>query len=210
MQRRTGRRWAQASVVAVALSAGFLSGCGGDDDPEPTAVDTTVDELSAHDGAVCPDELPQAEGVDTGLGGDAPAGEAPTLPGIEDAWVCQYAANEKDPGPEGNGDPWTWVLEGEATPVGAGQIPDLQAGLKGLAPPAEHQMCTADLGPRWLLVYTNGGDLTGAVIDDFGCQSVRLTDEPFETVPGSSTADGIVPGSLTAPAGLLDQIKAAG
>ena len=50
MQRRTGRRWAQASVVAVALSAGLLSGCGGDDDPEPKAVDPAVTELAAHDG----------------------------------------------------------------------------------------------------------------------------------------------------------------
>jgi hypothetical protein len=209
MQRRTARRWAQASVMAVALSAGLLSGCGGDDD-EPQAVDTSVDEVTAHDGKVCPDRLPQADGPDTGLGGDNPAGEAPTMPAVEKAWVCQYSPTEVAPGPEGNGDPWTWDLEGEAQPVDDAGIADLQAGLDKLTPPAADLMCTADLGPRWLLVYSTGGDLTGAVIDDFGCQSVRLTDEPFETVPGSSTASGIVPGSLTAPDGLLDLIKAAG
>jgi hypothetical protein len=34
-----------------------------------------------------------------------------------------------------------------------------------------------------MLVIARAGDLTGVVIDDYGCSDIRLTDEPFETAP---------------------------
>jgi hypothetical protein len=169
-----------------------------------------LDEVAAHDGEVCPERLPQADEADYGLGTDQSAASAPTLPAIESAWVCQYSPTEADPGPEGSGTPWAWVRDGEARSVDEALLPDIESDLSELAPSPDHQMCTADLGPRWMLVYAAaGGDLTGVVVDDFGCRSVLLTDEPFETVPGEATQSGIVPGVLTAPDGLLDAIKAA-
>jgi hypothetical protein len=186
-------------MVAAALSAVLLSGCGGSEDDSPTAVDpkdgsdTTVGELAAHDGQPCPDQLPQPA---EGLGTDQPAASAPTLPAVDQAWVCQYAANEAN----------KWLLEGEANPVDAALLPDIETGLGALSPAPAHQMCTMDLGPRWMIVSaTADGDLTGVVVDDFGCRSVRLTDEPFEVVPG----EGTFPGALSAPDGLLEKIKAA-
>ena len=207
MHRRTVRRWAQASVLAATLIAPFLSGCGGDD--EPTAVDTSdsvVDELAAHDGKACPDTLPPAA---DGVTADQPATTVPELPAIEEAWVCQYSPTDAQVGSDGSGSPFDWALEGERHPVDAGLVKDLEASLAELAPPAESQLCTADLGPRFMLAYAaEGGDLTGVVVDDFGCQGAQLTDEPFETVPGAASGDGLVPGILIAPAGLLDQLKA--
>ena len=37
---------------------------------------------------------------------------------------------------------------------------------------------------------------------------MRLTDEPFETVPGTASTGGMVQGYLAAPDTLLTQIKA--
>lgn len=208
MERRTARRWARASVMAAALGVVLLSGCGGDDD-EPQAVDPGITELEAHDGIPCPDKLPQLDGPDTGLGGDSPAGETPELQNVEEAWICEYAANTVAPGPEGNGDPWEWLLQGEPQPVEKSRIQDLKISLSELAPPAPDMVCTADIGPRRLLSYSTGGDLTGVLVDDFGCRSVRLTDEPFETVPGAASTGGMVRGYLSGPDTLLERIKAA-
>lgn len=207
MQRRTPRRWAQATVIASVLSAGFLSGCGGDDDATPQAVDESTSELAAHDGEPCPAQLPKSE---NGFGTDQPATSAPTLPAIESAWVCRYTPAAADPGPEGSGNPYNWVLDPAAHPVDAALIPDLERALSQLAPQEPDLACAADLGPRWMLAYSNGGDLTGVVADDFGCHRVQLTDEPFEIVPGEPTGSGLVPGLLSAPEGLLDLIKSAG
>jgi hypothetical protein len=208
MERRSARRWAQVGVMAAALGVGLLSGCGGDDDKSPQGVDPGITELDAHDGVACPDKLPRAEGPDTGLGGDTPAGGTPELQNVEEAWICEYAAQDLAPGPEGDGDPFEWVLRGQAKQVDTSLIQDLKVSLSELAPPASDLICTADLGPKWLLSYSTGGDLTGVTVDDFGCRSVRLTDEPFETVPGTASTGGMVQGYLAAPDTLLTQIKA--
>ncbi len=209
MQQSTARRRAPAGLLAAVLSASLLlSGCGGDDD-RSQAVDPVVTELAAHDGIPCPDELPQLDGPDTGLGGDNPAGAAPQLQDVEKAWICQYSPKDAAPGPEGDGNPWTWPLEGKPHPVEPSLIQDLKVSLSQLVPPAADLICTADIGQRWMLAYSTGGDLTGVVVDDFGCRSVRLTNEPFESVPGLASVGGIVPGYLTGPDTLLAQIKAA-
>ena len=65
------------------------------------------------------------------------------------------------------------------------------------------RVCTEELGPRWMLVLSRSGDLTGVVVDGYGCRDVRLTDEPFTTVAG----EGAVEGVLTGPADLLPLLE---
>ena len=69
-------------------------------------------------------------------------------------------------------------------------------------------MCTADLGPRFVLVYRHGTDLTGVSVDDYGCNDVRLTDDPFTTVVGEASQGGAVRGVLRAEPELLDELMA--
>lgn len=68
-------------------------------------------------------------------------------------------------------------------------------------------MCTADLGTRVMLVYPDGPDLTGVIVDNFGCHDVRLTDDPAHTPPGYGTQRGTVTGILTAPSELTDLLN---
>jgi hypothetical protein len=116
----------------------------------------------------------------------------------ERAWVCRYQLGDDD----------IWSRDGAVVPVAEADLAALADGLAGLEPATRHRMCTADLGPRWLLVWADDTDLTGAAVDDFGCGVVRLTDEPFATVPGEATGSGTVPGVLSAE-GLIDAITAA-
>jgi hypothetical protein len=55
-------------------------------------------------------------------------------------------------------------------------------------------------------VYTHDGDLTGVVIDDYGCRNVRLTDNPHTTPPGADDQDGTVGGVLNGGAAVLDAL----
>lgn len=45
-----------------------------------------------------------------------------------------------------------------------------------------------------MVVYSFEGDLTGVVVDDFGCRDVRLTDDPHDTAPGADGQEGTVGG----------------
>lgn len=56
-----------------------------------------------------------------------------------------------------------------------------------------------------MIVYSHSGDLTGVVVDGYGCREVRLTDEPFHTPPGAPHQDGTVGGVLDGGAELLEQ-----
>ena len=67
--------------------------------------------------------------------------------------------------------------------------------------------CHADLGSRYVLVVSRDHDLTGVAVDDFGCNEVRLTDDPFRTAPGEATGDGAVSGVLHASPTLLASLK---
>jgi hypothetical protein len=166
--------------------------------------EAVVDEVASHDGRVCPQRLPQAQ-ADHGFGTAEAAESAPTLPAPESAWVCQYSPKETGYGEDSG---LTWVRFGDARPVHPSRLPVLERELSDLAPAEDGSLCPADLGPRWLLVYSHGSDLTGVAVDDFGCRDVRLTDEPFSTVPGDATQPGLVPGVLTGPPGLLAEVKA--
>lgn len=198
-----------ASVVAVAVA----TGCGSGESSVATAPSPTIngDELASHDGAVCPDRLPIGKDPDGyGFGVDQAADTLPTLLAPEAAWVCEYPP--KDNGRTSNGDMRvTWDRSGDPAPVAEARLPELEAALKDLELERldGEIACTADLGPRRMLVYSHHGDLTGVVIDDYGCRDVRLTDEFFTTPPGEATSAGTVPGVLSGAEALLHQVNLA-
>lgn len=105
---------------------------------------------------------------------------------------------------------YTWE-RAEKARVAATDLGGLEEHLAQLAPADPQRGCTADRGPRWMLVYAAENDLTGVIVDDYGCHDVRLTDEPFDTPPGDAVQPGTVPGVLTTPDGgtLVDKLKAA-
>jgi hypothetical protein len=194
------------ATAATAALVGVLSGCGSSDptrasDPTPTP----VDELAAHDGEPCPARLPHQG--DHGLGADDPATSAPELAAADEAWTCRYQPHDSVQDEEGT--TWGWVREGAPRAVDPAGLDRLEPQLADLRPADADRICTMDLGPRWMLVLADGGDLTGVVVDDFGCRDVRLTDEPFETPPGEATAPRTVAGVLTGPDHLLPAIKGA-
>jgi hypothetical protein len=210
-RRNDSKRRRAVAAIAVVLGATSLAGCA-DPDPGQRATDTSstasADEAAPHGDEVCPERLPQ--GKDPGIGTEQPAEAAPELPSPESAWICQYQPVDSGPGPDGQATALVWEREGEARAVSSTTLPDIARDVSRLAPPdTANQMCTMDLGPRWMLVYATGQDLTGVVVDDFGCRNVRLTDDPFETEPGASEQGGIVPGVLTSPPDLLANLKAA-
>lgn len=204
------RRWVCLRLVIVTLMVA-LGGCSSADSPsraQEEPVTKPVDDLTDRDGKVCPEELPQGEDPrGHGFGSEEPAAAAPTLPPIEAAWICQYDPTEDGPAADGNGVHLAWVLDGDVRRVPPPQLPRLTKLLTRLQPAAADRMCTADLGPRLMLVYAHEKDLTGVLIDDFGCRDVRLTDDPFASPPGEPTAPGIVPGVFTGPRGLLDALR---
>ena len=53
---------------------------------------------------------------------------------------------------------------------------------------------------------TSGGDLTGVVVDDYGCRDVRLSDDPHTTAPGADDQDGAVGGVLAGGTAILDAV----
>lgn len=196
-------------VAAVAVLV--LSGCDGTDAPQPDRGRSTsvpVDELALHDGQPCPKKLPPADVSTYGFGTSDPAGSAPQLASLEEAWVCVYGAIEAGPGPAGTGTTSAWVRTQGPIRVRPPLLATFEQRLEELRPADSRRACNADLGPRFVLVYRHGSDLTGVSVDDFGCAEVRLTDDPFTTVPGDATQGGTVPGVLQAPTELLAELKA--
>ncbi|WP_299051404.1 hypothetical protein [uncultured Nocardioides sp.] len=194
------------SLAALAL-LGVLAGCGSTDSGADSgsgadsAPDSGSDDTSAGDAASAPaaDELCPAELPDDGDGGFGvtdPATEAPDLAPVDRAWVCQYESR--------NG----WQLVGEPVEVPQDDLAGIEESLTGLEPSDPDQMCTEELGPRWLLVTADEqGDLTGVSVDGFGCRSVRLTDSPDSTVPGRASGGGLVEGTLSAPGDLAQELS---
>lgn len=132
---------------------------------------------------------------DRGLGTSRAAEERPTLPVTQEAWVCQYDIRDAAPTP-GVDSVIGWRRSGRPEPVGASDLPHLDAALADLAPADPGRVCTADLGPRWMVVTNREGDLTAVVVDGYGCRAVRLSDDPHSTAPGSDDQDGTVSGVL--------------
>lgn len=202
--RLAGRRATLTLVAVGVLGLSTLVACaeGAGDTGADQAPAVQEDELGEHNGAVCPDELP------LGLreGGGEPADEAPRLPVPEEGWVCVYNQVDAEPS-EGGEASYAWVRDGDPHEVPADRMASVADALTRLVPADPDRMCTLELGPRYLLSYTTGSDLTGVVIDRFGCRDVRLTDEPFETAPGDVSQPGIPGGVLQAPPALLAQLE---
>lgn len=176
------------TAAAAALLVTSLAGCGDDTVARPEDP-AAVDELAQHDGEPCPDALQQSTADDPG--------ESPGF-AADEAWVCRY-----DPG-DGEA-AMRWTRAGEPVPVGAERLADLLTSLEDLEPVStDGRMCTMDLGPRYLLVLSDAGDLTGIAVDDFGCRDVRVTDEPFDATPG----EGGIPGLFGGPASLAEDLRA--
>jgi hypothetical protein len=188
-----------APLVAAALLA--LSACS-DSASRATDPDVHSSEAETHASGSCPARLP--EGDDPGghgFGVEAAAEDLPSLLEPEQAWLCQYGAQDAAPTPAGA--VFTWDLVGGSEPVPAARMAKLGDALDDLSVPEGERLCTADLGPRWMVVFDHGGDLTGVVVDDYGCRDVRLTDEPFETPPGQADENGMVTGVLDGGSAVL-------
>jgi hypothetical protein len=162
-------------------------------------VPSDIDEITGHAGQVCPGQLPPAPPSTNGFGTNEPARFAPSLAAPESAWVCRY-----DPQSGMNVE---WMRQGDQQPVPQRSLPSLADLLTELRPAANDGVCPSNIGPRWMLVYSIGTDLTAVVIDDYGCGKIRLTDDPFTTVPGDATQPGTVTGVLAGPADLLELIR---
>lgn len=196
------------ALATALLLAAVGAGCTPVDPGPPGGGDrprAVLDELDRHNGLFCPAHLPQEDDPGYGFGTSEPAAAPPTLPPIDEARICRYAARESGAAPDGDGTAYAWVRDGRPRRVEAADLPALERALDSLTPAARDRMCTADLGPRWMLSYVHDGDLTGVLVDGFGCREVRLTDEPFSTPPGASP-QSLEPGVLTAP-DLLAEIE---
>lgn len=189
-------------VLAVTALAG--TGCGGD--PDDTAVDGASfeqqDELSLHDDQPCPAELPT---LPEDSGADAPATERLPLPDFDRAWVCTY--EPEDAGPPGSVTRFARVRVGTPTQLDPGQLAAFTDDLADLGLRDDGEIaCTADLGPQHLVTLAWGRDLTGVVVEDYGCGFVRLTDDPFVTAAGAASGPGTVAGVFDPPPSLFGDL----
>jgi hypothetical protein len=199
--RAQGRFGRGVVSLGLAIAGLALTGCG---TSTTTADRPTVrpSELTDADGRPCPQELQIGDDPSGhGFGVEEPAKELPSLLEAQEAWVCGYNLVDH-PGGTSAG----WERTGQPEPVAAGDLPDLQAALNDLALVEPGQNCTADLGPRWMVVYAHDGDLTGVVVDDYGCRHVRLTDNPHSTPPGADEQNGTAGGVLDGGRAVLDAL----
>lgn len=194
---------AAGGVVAAVVLAGFagprLLGDGTDPVVHDSLSGVDTGELAAH-GGPCPSTLPGP--VDDvgghGFGTSTLAEREPRFAPPEAVWVCQYGAQEAGSTDSG-GTAFEWSLTNTPRRLDDALLPQVTEAMDGIAvvPGSETRACTDDLGPRYALVSSAGGDLTGIVVDDYGCREVRLTDDPFVTAPGDPQEGGTVPGVLT-------------
>ncbi|WP_460793530.1 hypothetical protein [Nocardioides pacificus] len=182
-----------------------LSGCG----PTPqaaTSPEVRTSELADAGGRPCPQRLPIGEDPSGhGFGTQEVADRLPALLEAQEAWVCRYDTFDIDMTPSG-GAAYGWRRAGQPDPVADADLPDLQAALDALAIADRSGGCNDDLGPRWMIAYSHDGDLTGVVVDDYGCRDVRLTDGPHTTPPGADDQDGTVGGVLDGGPAILEAL----
>lgn len=176
-----------------------LSACG---EGSQRAVDpgsgTTADELSAHEGEPCPEVLVDPDDAH-GFGTGSPADRSPDLAPPDRAWVCVYQAQDHPTKEMSNGTYYAWTVSSEPTEVVDEDLAELGAAIETLTPAPDDRMCPADLGPRALVVTGRDGDLTAFAIDRFGCQDIRMSDDPHTNPPGVATQAGTVSGVLSSP-----------
>ncbi|WP_185994270.1 hypothetical protein [Nocardioides campestrisoli] len=199
-----------AAAAAGLLGLALLAGCGTDDGSSGSggtgteASASPSDELAESAGEVCPADLPEPDEADQSRLGE-PAASAPALSDAQQAWVCRYEPSVGSAEESGGS---TWQRVGTAQAVDPDSLPRIDKALAGLVPAEPDRACTMELGPRRVLVIAHEGDLTGVVVDDFGCREVRLTSAPADRVAGLDKAEGIVPGVLSAPDDLVAFLRA--
>lgn len=191
------------------VTFGFLTLSGGREVVAAAPPSDPVDELSQHDGEFCPKVLPRAPRETYGFGTDRPATTAPTLWQPQEAWICGYLPmNVASKG--SNGAWFEWVMQGAPRRLDAEELEAFSTAIENVEPPPPgERVCPADLGARYLISYAYENDLTGLVIDDYGCHDVRLTDDPFTIVPGDASQPGTVAGVLSGPTTLLNELRPA-
>lgn len=192
-----------AAAVVVAAGVVVPRLLGGDRGPAPT---TGTDELALH-GGPCPAVLPApTDDNGHGFGTDAVAKQVPRYAEPDTVWVCQYGT--RDIGRTSNGGTvYEWARTDEPRRLADVELSRAGELLDMMEVDASEGVCPANLGFRWLLVTSTGGDLTGTAVDDFGCQDVRLTGDPFTSAPGDPQDDGTVPGVLTGPSDLVTDLR---
>lgn len=211
--RRRRRRRTRVRVGGVVAAAAVIGGVALAvpslpvwDEPGPSLPNSS--ELAEAGGRPCPDVLPHKPGSDgEGFGTQTPASSVPNLPPARRGWVCNYGADTV-PGGDHNGDYVTWRLRGQALSLNDSQLATAVDALSGLSLP-DGQGCDDNLGPRWLLVTENNGDLTGIAVDAFGCETVRLTDSPAVNEPGIATQPGTGSGAFEGLPDLADFLREA-
>ena len=177
------------TAAVLLLAAVLVTGCGGSGPGTATDPEPPGNEL-AERGEPCPGAL-VAEPPD-----QRPAESNPDLVAADEAWACAYRSRGRD---------GEWRRVGDAVALDREQLDAAEGELAALEPAPVHQMCTADLGPRYVLVLSSGGDLTSVVLDDFGCHTVRVSDDLPATAPG----EGEVPGRFSLPTTLVEQLARA-
>lgn len=203
--RRTTHLVAAAALVLAGLA---LTACSDADDTD-VARDPASDLAPLDERGPCPDRLPEpSDDGGNGFGSEQPAESTPELPEVDRAWLCQYDATDRAR-PGANGAYLTWDLAGAADPLPPGDMPALVDAVEGLTVPPEDQACTADLGPRYLLVLATPDDgLLAASVDAYGCRDVRLTADPWGGAPGETPAPGVPAGVLAGGETLLALVGA--
>ncbi|WP_300460932.1 hypothetical protein [uncultured Nocardioides sp.] len=191
-----------ASALVVAVAVGLWTWRTGGDAGEQ-AEDPASAELDSR--GPCPPSLPEPEDDDGyGFGSSTAAADSPGLSPQARAWTCTYQAVGR-PRDSGNGTFYTWDLADGPTEVDAALLPDVVDATNALRSPPSEYGCTADLGPRTVLVLvTDDGNLTGVSIDRYGCREVRLTADPWSGAPGETPAPGVPRGVLFDGRALLD------
>lgn len=99
-----------------------------------------------------------------------------------------------------------WQRAGEPRPLTQAQLTAMVPLLAELEP-QEDGACPANLGARLMMVFSHARDLTGVVVDDYGCRTVRLTNEPFLRAPGDPGQEGTVPGRLSMPSQFIAELQ---
>lgn len=193
----------------LAVAAVLLAGCAGAQpgdgagtasaDPSPSPVTLEV---------ACPETLLEPAVEEDGSVAIDPAPAVPDLGRVGGAWVCAYALGAGEDADS------LWTLSDGPAEVPLDRLAEVAEVLDGLQVPPVEQACTADLGPRYLLMVGSGDEATGVAFDDFGCHQVRLTEDPWSVAPGLSEDPNLVPGVLAAGtdaiARLLDAAGLAG
>lgn len=187
---------AVAAVMVTSIAGPQILGTDTGPDEVPLG-GTNVGELAAN-GGPCPETLPAP--IDNpgghGFGTRTPAQQEPRFTAPDRGWVCRYDPKRIRQTSEGSVVEWSRSsaprrLEEDVL----AQVSYVTNAISVFRGSSADRVCPSDLGPRYALVTSAGGDLTGVIADSYGCGDVRLSDDPFLTAPGDpQEGNGTTPG----------------